>query len=157
MLATMPLPESLHVVTVRGDLSGGAQVAVELVYLADADLGADAREMLIKLVASRIRVSVTQVTLRWVPAVWTVPLSPGGAIDAGADDALRVLSRTLAEFTGLGAALELPRRLSAARADAARQQIQRRIGVADLPVDEAPPESDGRDAVVRVRTRPGPP
>jgi hypothetical protein len=152
ILAELPLPDALHIIAVRGDLTGATGPAIELVYLADSELGTDARTMLVRLLASRTRVSEPRLTLRWLPAMWTVRLSRRGVVDPGDEDALHDLGVMLTEQPDLGVILELPAGMSATAQDSVRQQVQRRIGVAELSVVVAPAGISPGAAILRVST-----
>ena len=151
----LPLPDAVHIVKVRGELANAAAPGLDIVYLASAELGADARTMLLRLLASRTRIGEDRCTLRWVPALLTVSLSQAGTVARGDEQALRDLRATLVEYPDLGVALELPAELPPKTAESARQRIQREIGIAELAVTQAPPGTDPLTATLRVSARGG--
>jgi hypothetical protein len=155
VLAELPLPGGLRILTVRSALVGAGGPALEVAYLANAELGNDAREMLASFLAARTRVDVDRLALRWVPAVRTLRFSRNGTVDPGDEQALRDLGATLAGHPDLVIALEVPPTLSAKAAEAARQEIQRRIGVVDLPMVIAPADTKTGTATLRLTARTG--
>lgn len=158
ILAELPLPAGLQVVSVRAGLAGErGEPGIDLMYLAEAELGADAREMVQRLLAQRVRVDDERVALQWVPGAFAVRLSRTGQVLSADADAPRTAGALLARQPGLEAALELPAGLSARARSAAVENIQRGMGVADLPVVDGQDTGEARTAIIRVRVRRGEP
>jgi uncharacterized membrane protein len=151
ILGELPLPENVDVVAVKGDF-GDAGPAIEVVYLADAELGADARSMLVKLLAERTLVSQDRIAVRWVQAAWTIGLSSRGGLARGAEATLGRLRDTLAEQPGLDVSLELPPRMSAGARESARATLAREIGRTELTVT-TPTGAVGSEGVLRLNSR----
>ncbi|MFO7693410.1 MAG: cation:proton antiporter [Vicinamibacterales bacterium] len=152
----LPLPETVRILKVRGDLASAAGPGLDIVYLAEAELGADARTMLVRLLASRTRIGEGRCTLRWVPSVVTVRVSRAGTVIGGDEPALRDLRAMLAEHPDLGVALELPESMPKRTAESARLQIQQELGTGELPVATAPPGTDRSTVRLRVSPRDDP-
>jgi potassium/hydrogen antiporter len=150
IVAELPLPDALHVLAVSGDLTGTPGSAIEVVYLAEHELGADARAMLVKLLASRLRIGDKRLALRRIPARVSVSLSRRGEIGPGDARALDDLRDALAAYPTLGVVLELPAGLTESAAESARQQLQRRIGAVDLPAEPGQTGVPGTVATLRV-------
>ena len=152
----LPLPDSVHIVRVRGELAGAAEPGLDVVYLAGEELAADARTMLVRLLASRTRIGEDRCALRWIPSVLTVRLSRDGTVVRGGEEALRDLRATLVEHPDLNVSLELPADLPPRAGESARHEIEHQIGIADLAVTPAPPGALPLTATLRVSARGGP-
>ena len=61
-VAALPLPETARVLGARGALSGGGGPAIELSYLADRELGTDARAILARLFTERTGIDQERLT-----------------------------------------------------------------------------------------------
>lgn len=149
-VAALPLPDTFHLVTTRSDLSRPGGPAIEIVYLADAELGTDARSMVTRLLAERARVGEGRVSLHWVAAAHRVGVSRAGAVNRADAPRLRELRSTLAEHPGLVAVLELPPGLSAKAGAEVHRQIQQELGLAGLSVVRAGEDAEPRVAVIRL-------
>ena len=152
----LPLPETVRILKVRGDLASAAGPGIDVVYLAESEFSADARTMMVRLLASRTRIDEGRCTLRWVPSVVTVRVSRAGTVVGGDEPALRDLRAMLAEHPELGVALELPEDMPKRTAESARLQIQQKVGTITLPVAPAPPGTDRSTARLRVSPRDDP-
>ncbi len=147
----LPLPEDVAVVAVRGDFAA-AGPTIEVVYLADRELGPDARSMLVKLLAERTLVGSDRISTRWIQAAWTVGLSWRGSLARSAEATLRGLRATLADQPGLEVSLELPPKMSAEARELARASLAREIGRAELAVT-TPVAAVAPDGVLRLGAR----
>ncbi|MEW5983746.1 MAG: cation:proton antiporter [Acidobacteriota bacterium] len=128
VIAGLPLPDTLRVVTARGTLGVSSGPAIELVYLADRELGEDAQIVIASLLAERTSVGQDRIRLRWVPAVVSLALSRTGRVAAGAEADLKALTAVLAEFPELAISIDLPSGLSDRAAEAAQRQIVELLG-----------------------------
>jgi potassium/hydrogen antiporter len=155
ILNDMPLPERVAVIGVRGEFAAAAGPAVEVVYLADTELGPDARSMLVKLLAARTFISPDRIAVRRVPAAWTIGLSWRGSLVRGAEATLRELRATLVEYPGLEVGLELPPRMSAGARDSARANLEHEIGRTELTVT-TPAGAVAPEGVLRLGARKAP-
>jgi potassium/hydrogen antiporter len=133
IVSELPLPETVVIVAVKGDFAATGP-AIEVVYLADRELGQDARSMLVKLLAERTLIGSDRIATRWIQAAWTVGLSWRGSLARSAEATLRDLRATLADQPGLDVSLELPPRMSAEARELARANLAREIGRAELAV-----------------------
>jgi cell volume regulation protein A len=152
VMRDLPLPETLRFVRARGAIGGGGAPTLQLVYLSAAEAGADARSMLVRLVAERTGLSRERITLRWLPATLRVNLSRSGGI--GQDDALALKAHgaALAEFPDLRVTVELSSGLSANAAEAARREIVRQLGVPENRVTSRAAAADRRVATITTAT-----
>jgi len=133
IVSELPLPENVAIVAVTGEFSA-AGPTIEVVYLADRELGPDARSILVKLLAERTLIGSDRIATRWIQAAWTIGLSWRGTLASGAEATLRDLRATLARQPGLDVSLELPPRMSAQARELARASLAREIGRAELAV-----------------------
>jgi uncharacterized hydrophobic protein (TIGR00271 family) len=150
VIAGLPLPEAVTVVTARGTLGASSQPAVEVVYLADRELGGDAQTVIVSLLAERTRVSQTRIRMRWVPTVVSLALARAGRLAASAEGELKSLAATLDEFPELVVSLDLPSSLSDRAAEAAERQITDLLGLAATGLSVTREGSAADVAQVRV-------
>lgn len=144
VVADLPLPPTLRILTLRGSLDSRSDPDLVVVYLAEQPLGDDARTMLAGLFAERTRVPADRIRLRWIPSVQEIGLSRTGRVAAGAAADLSRLRETLAEFPDLAVSIELPARLPDAAAEAAQQQVADLLGLSasDVSVTRAGAAAD---------------
>lgn len=144
VVADLPLPPTLRILTLRGSLDSRTDPDLVVVYLAEQPLGDDARTMLAGLFAERTRVPADRIRLRWIPSVQEIGLSRTGRVAVGADADIDRLRATLAEFPNLTVSIDLPSRLPDAAAEAAQQQVADLLGLpaSDVSVTRAGAAAD---------------
>jgi hypothetical protein len=154
VLAELPLPEDLRVVSVRSALGGAGDPGLEAVYLADAELGGDAHAILVRLLALRTGVPGDHVALLWMPTTVDLAVSSRGVVADRHEAALATLGVMLAAVPGVDVVLELPSGLPTRAAEAALSTVQRQLRRATMTVASARPGAKDGSATVRVSVPP---
>jgi len=153
LVTDLPARSGMQVVSVRSVLRSSGDTALEVTYLADRKLDADAQAILARLLAARTGLTDDRVVLGWVPASVTLTVSRAGAIGRSDQEGIAAIAALLAGQPGLNAVLELPAGLAATAAGAARQEVQKRLG--PVPLIVAPPSPDVKPGAAILRVVPG--
>jgi hypothetical protein len=147
----LPLPDGVQVVSARS-VSGHEGPGLVIGYVSETELGADARSVLVRLLAGRTQVKAERVALEWMPATRVIRIARDRP-DADAEAMLQALRTTLAMHPDLVVSISVSGDTAAGVAARIATLVQERLGLGATPPILEEPHGERRTATLRIGLR----